>query len=153
MKKVLTIILMTVLIIGGWDTVLSGLVNEPELPYDPNDIPFAYDPNSCNCRILGTVKVGVNQQFICDVNYYDPDGDGIVGRILAGPQGLELLGSDYDWQLSWIPAEGQVGLHYIDIEIEDTPEYGIPLTDQGTLLIKVYPQNQPPVFQPLCGGR
>jgi hypothetical protein len=121
--------------------------------YEPNDIPFVYDSAQVDFKLLGAIKISTGAQIRQRLNYSDPDGDTCIVRLLSAPDGLALEGQDPNIFITWAPAKA--GLFYIHLEIEDLPPAGSvpgPLTDKGTIIIKVDRTNQPPAFRPLCGG-
>jgi len=139
--------------------VFGGLLPEPSPPYDPGDVKFLYDSNKVFYKLIGSVTIPTGQDFTCEINYYDPDGDIIRLILLAAPKEMTVNPSGpteyvpwqndyfgYGWQLSWTPSEVDIGVHYIDVKIEDAPISQDPLTDMGTLLINVVPGNKPPVI-------
>jgi len=115
------------------------------------EVPFEYDPNAAAYRVIAAIEIAAGESFSEPIRYDDPDGDPIVAGVLSGPPGFTVAGDANDWSVSWTPGENDIGLHYIDIEIEDIPQGGDPLTDAGTILVMVYKPNSPPILRWLCG--
>lgn len=115
------------------------------------EVPFEYDPNAVNYRVIAAVEMVAGEAFSEPIRYDDPDGDPIVAAVIAGPPGFAVAGDANDWSVSWTPAYKDIGLHYIDIRIEDIPQGGDPLADEGTILIMVRKPNSPPILRWLCG--
>lgn len=119
--------------------------------YPSASIPFTYDPNQVNFKLIAAVSMVAGESLIEPIKYDDPDGDPIVACILAGPPGFSIAGQGKDWSIRWTPTANDVGLHYIDLQIEDIPEGGDALTDEGTIVIMVHKANAPPILRWLCG--
>ena len=83
--------------------------------YPPDNIPFLYDPNSVEYKLLGGIDVRAGQEVIVDVNCYDPDGDPYSIRVLNWQAGMNCTNGT-TWRLKWTPTAEQEGLHYIHIE-------------------------------------
>lgn len=122
--------------------------------YGPTAIPFEYDPNSVEYKLLGGIDVRAGQEVIVDVNCYDPDGDAYSIRVLNWQSGMNLTVSNDPnnlTKLKWTPINEQAGLHYINIEAWDfPPDPNDSLIDRGTLVFNVRPRNRPPILLP-CG--
>ena len=123
--------------------------------YPPNNIPFAYDPNAVEYKILCGIDVRAGQEVIVAINCYDPDGDPYSIRVLNWQAGMNLAVSNdpnNPTELKWTPTNEQAGLHYINIEAWDfPPDPNDSLIDRGTLVFNVRLRNRPPVLLP-CGG-
>lgn len=119
--------------------------------YSPANIPFDYDPNSVEYKLLGGIDVRAGQEVIVDINCYDPDNDPFSIKVLNWQDGMNCTNGT-TWRLKWTPTSLQEGLHYINIEAWDfPPDPNDSLTDRGTLVFNVRPRNQAPVLLP-CGG-
>jgi len=131
--------------------LLSNKISGSGDIYSPDEIPFEYDPNAVEYKILGGINVRAGQEVIVDVNCYDPDGDAFAIRVLNWQSGMICTNGDI-WKLKWTPTEQQEGLHYINVEAWDfPPDPNDSLTDRGTYIFNVRPRNQPPILLP-CGG-
>ena len=131
--------------------ILSSLLFVPAPVVDSGD-PFIFDPNECDSPVMGAfvIPMGVTKTGILEV--YEPDGEDVVvtaGKIVVSsvpttvkdgddPLGLAVIHT-FGW--SWTPGEGDLGLHYVTVKVEDS--HGA--SDERTLvlLIKV---NKPPVI-------
>lgn len=119
--------------------------------YPPTEIPFDYDPNSVEYKLLGGIDARAGQPLVVDINCYDPDGDPFSIKVLNEQSGM-ICTNGTTWRLKWTPNLTQEGLHYINIEAWDSPpNLDNSLTDRGTLVFNVRPRNRPPVLSP-CGG-
>ena len=143
-KAAIVIVLLSALTIG---TIGKGeeCIDEP---CDPNSIDFVYDPNSVVFDLIGSKQVIVNEEIIWPLLVCDPDGDEVVVQCLNAPAGLSVVLEDGIYKMYWQP--DMKGIYYLDFIATDEPEYGQALSDWGTLIIKVYAENRPPVFR--CGG-
>ncbi len=123
--------------------------------YGPTAIPFTYDPNAVEHKLLGGIDVRAGQEVIVDVNCYDPDGDAYSIRVLNWQSGMNLAVSNDPnnlTKLRWTPTNSQQGLHYINIEAWDfPPDPNDSLTDTGTYIFNVRPRNRAPVLLPYSG--
>jgi hypothetical protein len=139
MKKIAGIIILSLLTFS----IVVGQV------YKPENIPFEYDPDKLNYKLLGGVDIRAGQNVVVDVNCYDPDGDPFTIDVLNPQDGMALTNGD-KWQLSWTP--NNAGVFYINVEAKDIPpDPNDSLTDRGTLIFNVKPRNRPPILRP-CGG-
>ena len=130
--------------------IVMRLWSAPSI-YGPMAIPFPYDPNAVEYKLLAGVDVRVGREAVVDVNCYDPDGDPFSVRVLNWQAGMNCTNGT-TWRLRWTPIDGQEGLHYVNIEAWDfPPDPNDALTDRGTLVFNVRPRNRPPVLLP-CGG-
>lgn len=119
--------------------------------YPPANIPFAYDPNAVEYKLLGGIDVRAGQEIIVDINCYDPDNDPFSIKVLNVQSGMSCT-NGMTWRLKWMPTTLQEGLHYINIEAWDfPPDPNDSLIDRGSLVFNVRPRNQAPVLLP-CGG-
>ena len=120
--------------------------------YHPTGIPFPYDPNAVVYKLLSGIDVRAGQEVIVDINCYDPDGDAYSIRVLNWQSGMNLTVSNDPnnlTKLKWTPVDGQMGLHYINIEAWDfPPDPNDSLTDRGTLVFNVRPRNRAPILLP-----
>jgi len=109
----------------------------------PCDVPFAYDPNTVNYRIVGSYEVELGATIVRDFNSCDPDEDnkGFRYELLAGPGDVSFNSGGH---LAWKP--GATGTYYLDFRVWDQPIFGLPLSDEGTLIVKVYAVNRPPII-------
>lgn len=117
--------------------------------YSVPDIPFGYDPNNIQYKLLGGIEGRAGTEFIYDVNCYDPDGDDFVIGIVNPQTGMTITENTLTgkWDIAWIPAGP--GLYYIDVEATDIPPPGnTPLSARGTILFNILPGNRPPVLVP-----
>lgn len=144
MKKLYLFLIILCLLFGA-ELSGSGSV------YHPTGIPFEYDPNAVDYKLLGGIDVRAGQEVIVDVNCYDPDGDPFTIEVLNWQAGMNCTNGT-TWRLIWRPTALQEGLHYINIEAKDAPpDPNDSLTDRGTLVFNVRPRNRPPILLP-CGG-
>jgi hypothetical protein len=120
--------------------------------YRPTAIPFPYDPNAVQYKLLGGINVRAGQEVVVDINCYDPDGDAFSIRVLNWQSGMNLTIStdpNNPTKLKWAPTAEQAGLHYINIEAWDfPPDPNDSLTDRGTYVFNIRPRNRPPILLP-----
>lgn len=127
--------------------------------YKPGSILFPYDPNIANNKLLGGIEARAGTTIIVDVNCYDPDNDPFVVGIMNPPQGMIISGHAHDpndpndfssWQVVWTPTYFQDGLHYVDLMAMDIPPpASTAMTDEGTLIFLIGPQNRAPELRPI----
>lgn len=116
--------------------------------YPPDNIPFSYDPNIVNYKLIGGVDVRAGQEVIVDVNCYDPDNDPFMIEVLTWKAGMNCTNGTA-WRLKWTPGTEQSGLHYVDIQAKDfPPDPNDFLTDRGTIVFNVRPRNRAPILLP-----
>jgi len=120
--------------------------------YPAGSVPFQYDPNQSTYKLIAAVEIVAGESLTEPIKYDDPDGDPIIARILRGPANFTVAGQGRDWSVSWQPTANDVGLHYIDLQIEDIPQGGDALTDEGTIVIMVRKLNARPILRWLCGA-
>ena len=77
MKKIL--LLFVVLCLLFFTTI--GLWGSASI-YGPTAIPFTYDPNAVDYKLLGGINVRAGQEVIVAIKCYDPDGDAFSIRVL-----------------------------------------------------------------------
>ena len=147
MKKILLLLVVVIwlLVIVVWTQGSANI-------YGPTAIPFPYDPNAVQYKLLGGIDVRAGQEVIVDVNCYDPDGDAYSIRVLNWQSGMNLTVSNDPnnlTKLKWTPTDAQAGLHYINIEAWDfPPDPNDSLTDIGTYVFNVRPRNRAPILLP-----
>lgn len=128
--------------------------------YKPDRIPFTYDPNQIENKLLGGIESRAGIIIIVDVNCYDPDNDPFkIEFIGTSPEGMFLQGHAHDpndpndfseWKIYWTPVSQQQGLYYVHIKATDIPPVGsVPKSDEGTLVYFINPENRPPVLLPI----
>jgi len=107
------------------------------------EVPFAYDTNLVNYRIIGSYQVELGASIVRDFNSCDPDEDnaGFVYEKVAGPNDVVLTAEGH---LVWQPSS--VGLYYLDFRVWDKPIAGAALSDTGTIVVRVFPANRAPVM-------
>ena len=78
-----------------------------------------------------------------DLTACDPDEDngGFTFELLNAPPGMTLTPGGH---LAFVPPD--TGLFYADVRVTDDPIAGTPGTDSDSIVIKVVPENQPPVI-------
>ena len=147
MKKMLLLLVVVI-----WLLVIVVWVQGSASIYGPTAIPFPYDPNAVQYKLLGGIDVRAGQEVIVDVNCYDPDGDAYSIRVLNWQSGMNLTVSNDPnnlTKLKWTPIDAQAGLHYINIEAWDfPPDPNDSLTDIGTYVFNVRPRNRAPILLP-----
>lgn len=116
----------------------------PETVCDPPD--FAYDPNRVNYDLIGSKTTEAGIEVNWPIAVCDPDGDEVNIHCLNDPN-VVVTAENGVQTMTWMPSA--VDIYYLDFIATDVPENGEPLSDWGTLVIKVY-KNRPPVFG--CGG-
>ena len=141
MRKYLIIaILMFLMVIGAFGAAI----------WKPENIPYTYDPNVPNYKVLGGIDMRAGESVVVDVNCYDPDGDPFTIEVLSPyPAGMTWHNGE-SWVLEWTPTAAQEGLWYIDVEAKDQPpDPNDALTDRGTYIFRVRPLNRPPILLPV----
>lgn len=147
-KRVILVIILVLMMFGfSWGKILD----EPAEPYEPNNVPFPYDPNQVKYKLLGTIQMYIGTSYALDVDYYDKNRDSITTELLSCESFCDVNGADFSWQLIIEPNEP--GVFYIDLKITDNPNLGPPdyydaaKSDYGTILLKVaLKNNDPPIF-------
>ncbi len=108
------------------------------------EVPFDYDPNQVNYRIVGSYIMRMGQTVVHDFNSCDEDTDNIAGlthEILTGPIGMVCT---LEGRVAYSPVS--IGLKYADFRVKDSPPDGLYGTDEGTMIFWVLPVNKPPVL-------
>lgn len=114
---------------------------------DPNTIPFDIDPNLCPYRLLGSIELTEEAALLQQITACDPDNDSMIFGLNNEPNGM-TIDPNTGW-LSWTPAIGQRGVYYINVHATDIPPpENQPLTDNGTVIIRVNRKNRGPVLLP-----
>lgn len=145
MKKISALILLLAGVL--FLLISSGVFGSPVV-HPPANIPFPYDPNAVEYKLLAGIDVRAGQEVIVDVNCYDPDDDPFSIRILNWQTGMQCTNGTA-WKLKWTPTTKQEGLHYINVEAWDfPPDPNDSLTDRGTYVFNVRPRNRAPILLP-----
>ena len=84
MRNRIIIFLVIILVIGF--LLHAATVRPPVL--DPNDVPFAYDPNKCLSEPLEWIQVAPGSLCTGDLHATDDDGDDVFFALLSGPSGV-----------------------------------------------------------------
>ena len=82
----------------------------------------------------------------------DPDGDSMFFTLSNNPSGMSVEPNQYDpnvVMLKWV--KPKAGIYYPNMNVQDMPIDGRSLFDNGTVVIRVWRSNQPPVITG-CGG-
>ena len=117
--------------------------------YKATEIPFPYDPNMVQYKLLGGIQGRANTDFVYDVNCYDPDGDPFVVGILGPPANMTITENTTTgkWDIGWRPEIP--GIYYVDVEAIDIPPPPLtPLSARGTIIFNVLVGNRPPELIP-----
>ena len=148
MTIIKTVLIMLVIAASAMPTVFvvaaaGGLVNI----YSPADIPFAVPVTSYELKGGIAVDAGVPVHHQLDVS--DTDGDPLEAIVQAGAHlGVTVVPEANGLYLNWTPKPEQAGYHIIDVEIRDKPPTGRPASIFGTIIFRVYGQNEAPSWQP-----
>lgn len=118
-------------------------------PYEPNRVPFPYDPNGIVGTLLGTVthRAGVPGTIKC--SYEDPDADPVVVALARSPAGMRIVNdpNTLSYTLVWRP--DVPGVYPVVVSAVDSPPSGDPNTVTGTILWNVLPANREPQLFPV----
>jgi len=151
-SKVLWIFVLFVVMLGIIG-VLYAATCPPPIVVDPEILPFPVDTALINHRLLGGVVVMAENVSSTTLTACDSDGDPLVFSATNMPTGMALDTSTN--VLSWIPTTDQIGTYYVDVKVEDQPDQnaGNPyppntpsLSDEGTVIFRVYRSNLPPIL-------
>jgi hypothetical protein len=124
--------------------IISGTICPPPESIVP---PFAYDPEECQYRILGSVQMNVGNSFAIPIGACDPDGDALVFTLDNQPEGMILdLGSIEPNMIILVWKATAAGIYYPNITVTDMPVDGIPLFDRGTIVVRIWEFNQAPIL-------
>lgn len=147
--------------------LLFGYQPAPIPPLDPNDVPFVYDPNQCPSEPMIALVIRVNSTHVGDIRVTEEDGDPVLVSLVVGSvsgievpyvddKGFSIPTSDkkdpndpsgmariYHFQWQWTPTIDDVGLHYINVYVDD--QYLYNNFDERTMIILVK-ENRPPVI-------
>lgn len=142
------VVLGIILLIG---ILVAQTIRPPAL--DPNDVPFAYDPNLCFSEPLAWVQVAPGSLCTGDLHATDDDGDDVFFTLLSGPSGVSIQrgasipdANDPNAMVhymtwSW-PVPAAVGVYYLNFQAMDI----MGGTDERTVLVNVR-TNVPPVLE------
>lgn len=151
-KKILWFVLLAGIVLIGGLSKIAGVCPDPIPVYDPNTIPFEYDPNTVWYKILGSIQVHQESTIREELFACDPDDDPIVISLFDGPAGVSVVKDGETYFLNWTPTVLNLGVYVVNIKAVDQPEFDDALEDYGSILIKVYRKNQAPILLPCCGG-
>ncbi len=106
-------------------------------------IAFDHDPNQVTYRSLGSFAMTISETLGHDFTACDPDDDngGFLFELVAGPDGMSLTA---DGHLAFVPTA--LGTFYADVMVTDVPIAGTPGADCGSIVIRVIPDNRPPII-------
>jgi len=113
---------------------------------DPNSIEFEYDPNCVSYKLMCIIEAEEGDEIVKWASACDPDNDRMSFALQNEPDGMLLLptADPNEVQITWIAA---VGIYYVDVVVIDQPPLPeTALEDRASMIFKVYPKNQPPVF-------
>ena len=125
----------------------------PPLVVDPGTLPFPVDPASINNRLLGGIVVDADTTLTQVLSACDTPGDPLVFTVTNMPSGMTFDSATNT--LSWTPSDVQTGTYYIDVNVVDQPDLNpsnpyapgtASLSDDGTIVVRVYRTNEPPVL-------
>ena len=126
---------------------ITGFVNAVFL--NPNRIPFTYEmvflakPNSPpTFTSVPVIETHAGRSYDYEAQATDPDGDPLTYAILAAPRTMSIHPST--GQLTWIPAESDLGVHPIILQVEDGR--GGRAEQRYFLSVTETPPNRPPFF-------
>ncbi len=145
--KVLLAVAAVLLLAGAVHATAFYLVTDP--PYDPNSVPFTYDPNLVQGRLLGSVTHRAGIEGSIAARYFDPDNDPVTISLSNVPPTM-LMHQDpntLSYTITWKPTTP--GVYGVVVNATDQPGSGTALTDKGTILWKVNPDNQAPFLGPV----
>lgn len=145
--KTVSAILILVLLIAPF---VSAAVIPPPCPQqgylDLADLPFTADPNQIKGFAWSYWGVEEGGQYGSELRVCDPDGDPVAITTENLPANMVLDVNDW---LQFSPSSAQAGaVYYIYVTATDSPPAGNAKTTTGTLVVYVYPRNEPPVILP-----
>ena len=123
--------------------LISGSVN-----YSPQSIPFVYEPNAVEGKLLGAVQGEVDKPIAIPLSCADAEGHPFVITSINPPAGFYVVSENSEWRIQWIPTV--TGTYYITLEATDIPPLGItPETRQHTMIFVVLAPNTAPEIDAL----
>ena len=151
-KILLASVLMVITFILG-SGVMIGVCPDPMSVYDPNTCPFEFDPNIVAYKLLGSIQVHQGSHIREELFACDDDDEPIVISLEPGaPLGVSVIKDEDTYFLNWTPTGLNLGVYVVNIKAVDQPEFDEAGEDFGSILLKVYRKNRPPILLPCCGG-
>ena len=117
--------------------------------HNPDQVQFDYEiqflallnlaPEIVSTPLL-QATVGAAYSYTADA--VDPEADPLIWDLIAGPAGMQI--DSQTGVVSWTPAAGETGQHYVQIRVTDS--YGASDTQTFTLTVVDAVPNRPPTF-------
>jgi hypothetical protein len=128
---------------------------DPPVSVDPGTLPFPVDVEQIQHRLLGGVVTMSDKAMNQPLGACDPDDDPVVFTATEMPVGMTLDVVDGVSSLNWTPTAAQIGTYYVNIKVEDRPNENPnqpyppnepSLSDEGTIVFRVYKTNSAPIL-------
>lgn len=128
--------------------ILASMTLSVECPPPSLAVPnFPYEVSKCIYRVIGSIQVNEGTSLSVPVKACDPDGDLMVFTLSNSPVGMILDPNEKDpnWATLRWPSP-KAGIYYPNVKVQDIPMDGKSLSDNGTVVIRVWRGNKPPVI-------
>jgi hypothetical protein len=153
---ILALVIMSIVGIGG---VIAANC-DPPVTVDPGSLPFPVEETLIQHRLLGGVVAKSGTATVQVLSACDPDDDVLVFTATNMPTGMTITSATVDgatvYALNWTPTTAQPGTYYINIKVEDQPSSNSDyppnepaLSDNGTIVFRVYKSNSAPILLPI----